>query len=68
MPENAVHVSIQRLWAYAKEQDPASLPDAERDHLRTCAHCTEILWLCNTLPTLEDVQLRLKSRNRTRPT
>jgi hypothetical protein len=64
---NGIHIPTPQLWEAARNQDrsPESLPEAEWRHLKDCDHCINILCLCHTEGSLEQVQLKLKSQQHT---
>jgi hypothetical protein len=64
---DGIHIPIPLLWEAYRNQDrsPASLPEAEWRHLKNCQHCMGILWLFHTSDSLEEVQLKLESEERT---
>jgi hypothetical protein len=61
---DGVHIPIPQLWEAFSKSGP-SLPEAESLHLQDCEHCKGILFLCHTSETLDQVQLKLKSQQRT---
>jgi hypothetical protein len=66
---DGIHIPIPQIWEAVRNQNrfPASLPEAEWCHLKDCDHCINILCLCHTSGSLEQVQLTLKSQQRNHP-
>jgi hypothetical protein len=62
-----IHILIPQLWAYSANPDPASLSHAEWSHLQACDECIATLWVCNTSESIEEVQIKLKSKHRLDP-
>lgn len=60
-----IHISIPQLWAHSK--NAGSLSDTERSHLERCEQCIAILWLCNASQSIDEVQIKLKSKRRCDP-
>jgi hypothetical protein len=59
-----IHIPIPQLWEYSKNPDPATLSHAEWSHLQACKHCIGTVWLCNTSLSIDEVQIKLKSKRR----
>lgn len=60
-----IHIAIPQLWAHSKNE--GALSHAERSHLHVCEQCIAILWLCNASQSIEEVQIKLKSKRRLDP-
>src|SRR5215471_20905563 len=59
MPPPNVHISIARLWDFARDPKSPTLQTDERDHLWDCEDCTAVLWLCSTLESVDDLWRKL---------
>jgi hypothetical protein len=56
------HIPLSVLWEYATNPKPGALPSAEWDHLKACDECVNVLWLCNTSRSVDDVREKLRER------
>ena len=59
-PEDG-HIPLSVLWQYSKEPKVDSLADGDRRHLGVCEDCVAVVYVCRTLPSLQDVEDRLKN-------
>jgi hypothetical protein len=56
---SSVHISIERLWHFARDPSPPKLEADERDHLWNCEDCTTVLWLCHTSESVDYLRRKI---------
>jgi hypothetical protein len=60
MAQDALHISLTRLWKYRIDITSTTIPLQHRSHLAACQDCIAVVWLCRISSSMEDAIARIK--------